>query len=51
MGEGTGWGVIGTLCKIKQVGEGGLKISGARVGNLDKITRKGLFVNEIQFYH
>ena len=44
---------VETLCKIKKPnkwGGGGWNKRGEGVGNFDKIKRKGLFVNETQFY-
>ena len=43
----TGGGGVGSS---NQITGGDVKISGG-IGNFDKIKRKGLFVNEIQFYH
>ena len=48
-GVGRGVGTLGN--KREGRGRRGRKTRGRRIVNFDKIKRKGLFVNEIQFYH
>ena len=46
-GVGRGVGTLGN----QRGGGRGRNTRGRGIGNFDKIKRKGLFVNEIQFYH